>query len=126
MRGDFVRCLKRNQRTFLYLPYLQTDAVLDDDERETGEEAPDYAPPVEKKGNISPADQAAYVQIFGTFTDYTHILVMDDPNVEIDENGLIVWKGNTYIVQRVAPSINSVRIALKKVTINVPTDYLHA
>lgn len=110
-----MKCLKRNLRSFQYRPYLDWS-----EDGDTGEDAVEYGDAVDYEGNISPANHEANVQVFGTLTDYTHILVMDNPDVSIDENGLIIWKGDTYVVKRVAPTLNCVRIAIKRVTTNVP------
>ena len=39
---------------------------------------------------------------------------MDDPKVNILEDGLIQWKGKEYVISAVRPSLNVLAVALKQ------------
>jgi len=111
-----VRLLRRNTTTFEYLPPTDEETDLNDDGEHTGEYKPVYGYPETYRGTISvPSGQVSH-QFYGEDIRYTHTLVMDDPNADIREEGLIRWKGNTYDIQAVRPSLNVLSIALKRQT----------
>lgn len=117
-----MRLLQRNLTEFEYIP--QTEET--DIDPETGLHTGDFRPvtaeddedaePILYEGNISVASQYATYTLFGTDIRYTHVLVMDDPEVEIDEYGKIRWNGDLYDIRAVRRSLNSVSIALRKQT----------
>lgn len=111
-----MKCLRRNKQEFEYLPYSGVDSDLNEDGEHTGEFHHLYDSPVRYKGNISVPSGHTNQTFYGEEIRYTHTLVMDDPNVNMDEYGLVRWKGNTYDIQAVRPSMNSVSIALKQRT----------
>ena len=112
-----MRLLRRNTTTFEYRANLGEQEVLLNG-MHTGNYGITYADPVRYRGNISAPSGFATDNLFGVNTKYTHVLVMDKPDVDITEDGLIDWKGAVYEVKAVRPSINSVSIALKKRTAN--------
>lgn len=111
-----MRCLRRNKTEFEYLPYAGMTEVMTNINEHTGEYEPDYGSPVKYKGNISSPSGSVNQTFYGQDIRYTHTLVMDNPNVDIHEGGVIRWKNELYDVQAVRPSINAVSIALRRQT----------
>jgi len=112
-----MRCLRRNTSVFLYRAYLGKEEKLKDG-RHTGIQEAKYDEPVRYRGNISAPSGFATDNLFGVNTQYTHVLVIDNPDANIAEDGLIEWKGSVYEVKAVRPSINVLSVALKKRTEN--------
>ena len=119
-----MKCLERNKTDFEYLPYDGTETDINDDGEHTGEYRHAYGTAVLMRGNISVPSGKTNQTFYGEDVRYTHTLVMDDPNTEIDEYGLIRWKNNLYDVVAVRPSLNSVSIALRKQTVNHANPYI--
>lgn len=124
MRGGFVKCLKRNKRTFYYALYGQEVELTDADGNYTGETSIGYSDPVECKANISPATGQSNMEMFGNLTDYDRVIVSDDLTLPIDENS-VLWIDRAptdgthdYVVRRVAKSLNSVAYAVRKVDVS--------
>ena len=114
-----MKLLKRNMTEFEYLPYQGMASDLNEYGEHTGdysEEGPQYGDPVPYNGNISVPSGRENQTFYGEDIRYTHTLVMDDPNVDIQEYGLIRWNGSLYDIQAIRPSLNSVSIALRKQT----------
>lgn len=121
-----MRCLTRNKKRFYYALYESRDAVTETDEwgnvRETGEYAVGYSNPVTSCGNFSPVTGSVMSELFGGLEGYDTILTLDDPNTPIDEYS-VLWvdrdtsQPHNYVVKKVARSLNSVSIALSKVTV---------
>lgn len=112
-----MKLLRRNCSDFTYRPFIgETD--LDDDGYHTGEFHPSYGNPVRYRGNISSPVGYASQAMFGTETRYTHVLLMDDPAVKIDELGIVEWHDNKYAVTAVRPSLNVLAVALQQLTAN--------
>lgn len=112
-----MKLLKRNLTEFDYLAYV--DEATDVDPvtgLHTGEPTPTFAEPVTYEGNISPANLLTNQTFFGEDIRYTHVLLMDDPDAEIDEYGLILWNGDTYEIRAVRRSLNVLHVALRKQT----------
>lgn len=108
-----MKLLKRNLTEFTYEAYEGKQEILKDG-KHTGKYEVRYGEPVPYTGNISTPSQMASQQWFGIETDYTHVLLMEDPNADIKETGIIRWKGNTYMITAVRPSINVLAVALRK------------
>ena len=108
-----MKLLKRNLITFTYTPYLGKTEVMKDG-KHTGKFDLSYGEAIDCKGNISVPNGQDTQQWFGLDTPYTHVLLMEDPNTDIRENGLIKWKGNVYDIKAVRPSLNHLAVALKK------------
>ena len=111
-----MKCLKRNMTEFKYLPYAGTETDLNSDGEHTGEFHREYGTPVTYKGNISAPSGQINPTYYGDEIRYTHTLVMDDPNAEIDERGMIRWKGHQYEITAVRPSLNNLSVALRRIT----------
>ena len=117
-----MKLLKRNMTEFEYLPNDGTESDLNEDGEHTGEFHPVYGEPVRYKGNISAPSGQVQHQFYGEDIRYTHTLLMDDPHADINEHGLIRWKGAVYDIQAVRPSLNVLSIALRKQTTVVPEE----
>lgn len=119
-----MRLLIRNRTEFEYYAYTGVDSDVDEKTgMHTGIWKPVYDDPMTYKGNISAPSGSAIQAFDGLDIRYTHVLVMDNPNVDIKETGYIVWKENTYDVTAVRPSLNSVSIALHQRTVNNGDQY---
>ena len=120
--------LARNCISVYYCLYTGNTKVEDTNGNETGELVPSYATAVEMQANVSPARGQASVEMFGNLDGYDKVLVTDWTECPIDENSvLFVDKAPAYdnsghpifdyIVRRVAKSLNSVAIAIGKVSV---------
>ena len=112
-----MKLLRRNCSEFTYRPYLG-ESDLDTDGYHTGEFTQTYGDPVTYRGNLSVPNGYAMQTVFGLDIRYTHVLLMDEPEAEIDEYGLVEWKGGQYEVRAVRPSLNVLAVALRKLTAN--------
>lgn len=111
--------LRRNLTEFEYLPFTGVETDVNEDGEHTGEFHPEYGTAVNYKGNISiPSGQTEH-QFYGEDIRYTHTLLMDKPDVPIDEHGIIRWKDNLYDVTAVRRSLNSFSAALRQQTKSV-------
>ena len=125
-----MRCLRRNMIRIFYANYVGRDPVIDEYGNKTGEYRILYSNPLETTGNVSAARGEVTTRQFGDDESYDRVIVMDDPNVPIEKSS-ILWietmpvinsDGTTdtphdYIVKQVAPSLNSVSIAVSKVNV---------
>lgn len=124
-----MRLLKRNESPFHYLLYLSREQATNKDGDETGETKVIYSKPVLMKANVSAATGYAQTELFGNFITYDKVIVTDDMSCPIDENSVLFLdkepefdaNGNPlydYTVKRVARSLNSISIAVSKVTVS--------
>lgn len=83
------------------------------------------------RANISPASGASMTEQFGTMDNYDKVIVTDDMTCPIDENTVLYidappvidydtgkYNPYDYVVMRVAKSINSISIAVRKVNVS--------
>lgn len=113
-----MKLLKRNCTEFEYLPYTGVESDLDENGFHTGVPVPQYGSPVKYKGNISAPSGAAIQAFDGLEIRYSHVLLMDDPTVPINEYGRVRYKGRMYTVTSVMPSINVLSAALLADTVD--------
>lgn len=123
-----MKLQKRNLKSVWYCLYSGKEAITDADNYETGEYRVAYEEPVEIKCNVSPAMGQSQVEMFGNLESYDKVIVTDDINCPIDENTvLFIDKAPVqvegryvfdYTVLRVAKSLNSVSIAVRKVKVD--------
>ena len=111
-----MHLLQRNTTKFEYLPPDELESDLNEDGEHTGDFTRRYMEPVEYRGNISMPSGYVSQNFFGTDTRYTHVLVMDDPDTDISELGMIRWKGRLYEIKAVRPSLNALSVALREKT----------
>lgn len=113
-----MRLLKRTLTSFTYQPYVAKAEKLNNG-RHTGTYDVEYGEPVSYEGHIAPPYGTAHAQMFGQETRFTHVLMMDDPNVDISEQGIIAWGRHTYEVMAVRRSLNFTQIAIRQRTKSV-------
>lgn len=142
-----MRCLSRNKRSFHFCLYKGTELLLDEYGNETSESVVLYENAMCMSANISAATGYAQTEQFGNLDNYDKVIVTADINCPIDENtvlfidkrpeytevtsyqedtsnpGTYIPKAYTvprhdYVVRRVARSLNSVSIAVSKVTVS--------
>lgn len=137
-----MRGLEINKRTFWFCNYVASYDIRDANGHRTGEKLLEYSEATEMKANISPATGNSNAEQFGSLDDYDKVIVFTgespidehsvlfvdkDPEYTTvstyeDVEGELVEKTYQvpkydYIVRRVAQSINSVSIAIAKVTL---------
>lgn len=89
----------------------------------TGEYGITYTDPIQVYGNISPARGADYSSPFGITEGYDKVIVLADPNFPVTETS-VLWIENEitdpfdYRIVRIARSLNSISIAIKKVDVD--------
>ena len=69
--------MKRNQIPFWYALYTGKQAVVDENNYETGEQKMTYSNPVKSAANISPARGESLARQFGDNVDYDRVMVME-------------------------------------------------
>ena len=124
-----MRTMERNKVSFWYLLFDRKVAITDDEGNESGEHTVLYKDAVQMKANVSAATGAAQVEQFGNFISYDKVIVIDDLSCPIDENSVLFIDKEPeyaedgpplydYLVKRVAKSLNSISIAVSKVTVS--------
>ena len=133
-----MRCLARNKCTFFYALHNGQIELIDEYGNASGQYKVIYTDPVEIKGNVSAAQGEMQTRQFGKSETYDKVIVLDNQLAPIDEYS-VLWvdslpeltiKGqlatdengeiktpHDYIVKKVARSLNSVSIAISKVTV---------
>lgn len=125
-----MRTLIRNKIRIYYANYHGKTPLKDEYGNQTGEYEIIYDNPVAVMANVSAAKGESTTRQFGEDVSYDRIIVLDDPSFPIAETS-ILWidtppvvaeDGSTetphdYIVKQVAPSLNSVSIAVSKVDV---------
>ena len=126
-----MRGLVRNKQKFYYASYVGETEIVDEYGNATGEYAVSYGNPVKCFGNISAAQGEVQSRQFGESVSYDKVIVLDDRNAPIDEHS-VIWidtppelneDGTTdtpydYAVKKVARSLNSLSIAVRKVNVD--------
>lgn len=119
-----LRTLERNKQVIYYALFDGKKPVIDEYGNQTGEYEILYTPPTLLKINVSAARGEYSTRQFGDTEKYDKVLVTDDLNVPITETS-ILWidsldttKPHDYIVKKVAKSLNSVSIAVSKVSVS--------
>ena len=118
----------RNDRPFWYCLYESAEEIVDEWGNSTGELTPTYSEPVEMYANISPATGLAQTEMFGGLDSYDKVIVTSDMDCPIDEYTVLFVDKEPehnlddglmydYIVKRVAKSLNSISIAIRKVEV---------
>ena len=121
----------RNDTPFYYALFDSKTALYDEYGNESGVKV-SYQAPVLMYANISPATGTAQTETFGTLENYDKVIVTHDMSCPIDENSVLFIDkepetpvGNEtvepvydYIVRRVAKSLNSISIAVRKVNVS--------
>lgn len=123
--------LHQNKTDFYYCLYQGKTELTDDDNMPTGEYVITYSDPIHMRANISRATGNTNLEQFGNSLDYDKVIVTANTNCPIDENTILFidkkpskdGNGNylfdfDYVVEKVAKSLNSISIAVKKVNVN--------
>ena len=125
-----MRTLTRNKIRIYYANYRDKTPLKDEYGNLTGEYQVTYGTPVAVMANVSAARGESTTRQFGEDVRYDRVIILDDPSFPIAETS-ILWietlpeiakDGTTntphdYIVKQVAPSLNSVSIAVSKVNV---------
>ena len=134
-----MRMMERNKSRFFYSLYKEKVPKTDEYGNVTGEYELIRDNPVECFANISAAKGETSTRQFGDSETYDKVIVMDKDAPPIDEY-TVLWVDKTpqlnedgslatsdegeiitphdYIVKKVAKSLNSVSIAINKVTVS--------
>lgn len=124
-----MRDVQRNKQTLYYA--LRTGSVENTDEygNVTGTFREVYGEPVKYRRNVSAPKGTIDLERFGLDSQYTRVIATTDMNCPIAEDS-ILWvgikptdtKGNpvphNYVVQRIAPTVNQLLIAIKEVHVS--------
>lgn len=124
-----MKCMEINKRGFWYAPYLGKEEIVRDGKR-TGQYTVKYGTPVNARAVISPARGGVNEELFGVNAVYDRTITTEDVDIGIDEMS-VLWidkkpgigaDGATetpwdYVVEKVARSLNSVSVAVKKVSV---------
>lgn len=113
-----MRLLIRNRTEFEYYAYTGLESDEDENGMHTGVWHPVYDNPVTYKGNISVPSGIAVQAFDGLEIRYSHVLLMDDPNADIREDGKVKWNDRMYSITAVRPSLNVLSVALLAETVN--------
>ncbi len=111
-----MKTLRRNLTEVQYLPYAGKEEILTEGGKHTGRFQAVYGDPVTFMANVSIPNGQTQNQFFGINPEYTHVLVSDNPALDIRETGKIVWKGADYEIKAVRVSLNVLSVALRKLT----------
>lgn len=128
-----MRCLGKNKRKFYFANYEGNIEIIDENGYRTGEYAPRYGFIDTMYGNISVGQGDTESRQFGSSILYDKVIVLDEPSVNISEfsilwvdteptmlNGIPIHDGvsHDYIVKGIHRGLNSVSIAISKVSVN--------
>ena len=125
-----MRSLRRNEKRFWYANYTGNEEILSGGKR-TGQYKVVYGNPIEARANVSAARGSLDDEHFGINADYDRTITTCDKRLNLDESS-VLWiekspeiasDGSTdtpwdYVVVKVAKSINSTTIAIKKVSVS--------
>lgn len=133
-----MRTMHINKQKFWYALY-DSKTAMTDEYGNTGEYQITYADPCEYSANISAAKGETMARQFGESLQYDKIIVMDRNAPAIDEYS-VLWIDTVpeldlyghlvtnedgsvvtpydYIVKKVAKSLNSISLAISKVTVS--------
>ena len=125
-----MRTLLRNKRSFYYALHNGQNEIKDEYGNVTGQYEISYTNPTKEWANISAAQGEIQSRQFGDSDAYDRVIVLDNPSTPIDEYS-ILWvdshpilneDGSTdtphdYVITRKAVSLNSVSLAIRKVTV---------
>lgn len=134
-----MRCMNRNKVKFYYALYKGREPILNEQGRKTGQYKVIHGNPIEGHANISAAKGETQTRQFGENESYDKVIVMDFITPPIDEYSVLwvdtlptlnadgspkvsdagkVITPHDYVVKKVAKSLNSVSIAISKVTVS--------
>jgi len=114
-----MQTLKRNQQTIKYKNWVSETAITDSDGNETGEYTQAYSNIVVQRAYVTPSQGIVDEKMFGEDVKYDKVIIVD--KTTINEQS-ILWVDDLdethehdYQVKKIAKSLNSYAIAIKKV-----------
>lgn len=124
-----MRCMERNKRTIWCANYVGKEEILTDGKR-TGQFRALLESPVRMRANVSAARGTSNEELFGINVNYDKTVVFESPKIPITES-TVFWidtlpelldDGSTetawdYVVTKIARSLNSTTVAIRKVTV---------
>lgn len=126
-----MRTRQRTAKTFYYRLYTGEIELMDDYGNPTGQFQKTYSAPVPFTANVSPVSGEDVVDIFGAIERYDRVIQTCDMTCPINENSVLYidstptqnaytgeWSAHDYIVSRVSPSVNTIRIGCMKVNVS--------
>lgn len=117
-----MRTLRRNKQKIYYADYLGRETIVDEYGNETGEYRKVYNAPIELMANVSPAQGKYSTRQFGDIENYNKVIVLEKSPISETSilwiDNLDIAKPHDYVVERIAQSLNSVSIAVRKVTVS--------
>lgn len=121
-----MRAQIKNRRAFWYANAGKAEELKDSDGYFTGEWSSVYGDPVKEFANISANHGNAYEEQFGTMLDYDKVIatckdfgITEKTHLWVDTAYDADKKNpHDYIVKKIAKSINSYLIAIKKVDVS--------
>ena len=119
-----MRNCKKNQRTLYYALFTGTQKLKDEYGNDTLEVEKIYSDPIKMELNISASVGGEAVQVFGSLSNYSRVILTTDINCPINE-GSHIWFGvstdkpHNYEVVKVADSKNSLLIAISEVSVSI-------
>ena len=137
-------------RPFYYCLFNEEIPIIDEYGNESGESIVTYLDPVKMYANISQATGVSNTEQFGNLENYDKVIVTTDMNCPIDEHSVLFIDKEPefetvvnhiptavtttdeevsvpipdYTVRRVSKSINSISIAVRKVTVSLSVHML--
>ena len=128
-----MKLQRRNTVSIWYRLYEEDSPQTITDEYgnvlETGERGVTYSAPVEIRASVSTATGTVQAELFGGFTDYDKVVIVDDITCPIDEQSVLfidrvpeyvegeLVNVHDYIVKRIAKSLNFIAYAVRKVEV---------
>lgn len=128
-----MKLQRRNTVSIWYQLYEEDSPQTITDEYgnvlETGERGVTYSAPVEIRASVSTATGTVQAELFGGFTDYDKVVIVDDITCPIDEQSVLfidripeyvegeLVNVHDYIVKRIAKSLNFIAYAVRKVEV---------
>lgn len=134
-----MKCMNRNKVKFYYALYEGREPILNEQGRKTGQFKVIYGNPIEGHANISAAKGETQTRQFGESESYDKVIAIDfitppideysvlwvdtmpklnaDGSLETNDEGEVIAP-HDYVVKKVAKSLNSVSIAISKVTVS--------
>lgn len=134
-----MKCMQINKTEFYYSLYKEKKPLVDEYGNQTGEYKLVYDIPKKYFGNISSAKGETATLQFGESEEYDKVIMLDKNAPEIDEYSRLwidtfprtqkdgslfldeenaVVTPHDYVVKKVAKSLNSVSIAIRKVKVS--------
>lgn len=134
-----MKCMTRNKLPFYYALYKERKPITNDNGYTSGEYEVIHDNPQPFSANISAAKGETQSRQFGENVSYDKIIVMDNDAPPIDEYSVLwvdtipqlnedgslaenedgeIITPHDYVVKKVARSLNSVSVAISKVTVS--------